>query len=174
METNHQRLEALQLSYRDIAVELKQHFGLDRPPSIATVGRALAEARAVLAGEAPPADAVLAGPPSEADVVLDLCLAAIDAGIPRSRLRLEQHVPLHRKRLRADLALLDEFGAVRALVEVKRTSGLLNEEQWGKYSASTLAFRYCNGAEEIDDVVLWLLQIYRRESHCPGCRCDVS
>lgn len=42
---NLPRIDSQQLSYRDIALEIKHQFGLDRPPSTATVGRALAQAR---------------------------------------------------------------------------------------------------------------------------------
>ena len=43
--TNLSRFEADSLGYRDIALELKAQFGLDKPPSTATIGRSLKDAR---------------------------------------------------------------------------------------------------------------------------------
>ena len=42
---NLPRIESTALSYRDIALELKHQFGLDRPPSPATIGRLMKEVR---------------------------------------------------------------------------------------------------------------------------------
>lgn len=45
LKANLGRIDAQGLSYRDLTNELKLQFGLDKPPSTATIGRFLAEAR---------------------------------------------------------------------------------------------------------------------------------